>query len=72
SDSGTTSHMTPRRERLLNARPHRVPIRVANGLIVYSELVGEILLRPRIHGRCGRQILLTNVLYVPLLSHNLI
>ncbi|KAJ7676128.1 hypothetical protein B0H17DRAFT_1238531, partial [Mycena rosella] len=46
---------------------------VANGVVVYSELVGEILLRPLlVHGRIGRPIYLTNVLYVPLLSHNFI
>jgi hypothetical protein len=64
--------MTHRRECLLNAHPHRVPIVVANGVVVYSELVGEIRLRPLINGCCDQEIILTNVLYVPGLSHNLI
>ncbi|CAK5274257.1 unnamed protein product [Mycena citricolor] len=58
---------------LQNTRPHRAPIRVANGLVVYSELVGEIVLRPLIHGHArSRSVILSNVLYVPALSHNLI
>ena len=72
SDSGCTSHMTHCREYLLNAKPYKVPIEVANGVVVYSELVGEVLLVPLINGRRGRSILLTFVLYVPGLSHNLI
>ena len=76
-DTGCTSHMTPDRARLLNARPYRVPILVANGVIIYSELVGDAMLRPRILGRNGRlthgrRVILSHVLYVPLLSHNLI
>ncbi|KAJ7106132.1 hypothetical protein C8R43DRAFT_906289, partial [Mycena crocata] len=71
SDSGTTSHMTNDRARLFNAWPYRVPIQVANGVVVYSELVGETLLRPLVNGRPSRFIILTHVLYVPLLSHNL-
>ncbi|KAJ7710906.1 hypothetical protein B0H17DRAFT_1027829, partial [Mycena rosella] len=55
--------MTHCRELLLRARPHKVPIKVG----------GEILLRPLlVHGQIGQPIYLTNVLYVPLLSHNLI
>ena len=72
ADSGCTSHMTHCREYLLNAKPYRIPIEVANGVVVYSELVGEVLLVPLIKGRRGRSILLTFVLYVPGLSHNLI
>ncbi|CAK5269198.1 unnamed protein product [Mycena citricolor] len=58
---------------LQNTRPHRAPIKVANGVVVYSELVGEIVLRPLIHGHArSRSVILSNVLYVPALSHNLI
>ncbi|KAJ7664796.1 hypothetical protein B0H17DRAFT_1255937, partial [Mycena rosella] len=73
SDSGATSHMTHCRELLLHAHLHKVPIPIANGVVVYSELVGKILLRPLlVHGQIRRPIYLTNGLYVPLLSHNLI
>jgi len=72
ADSGTTSHMTPEKERLLNARPFRIPIQVANGVVVYSELVGDVLLKPLLNRRARRHCLLTHVLYVPGLSHNLI
>src|ERR1700761_204137 len=72
SDSGCTSHMTPHKERLLNPKPYRVPITVANGVIVYSELVGEVLLWPLLNGLYTRPVILTHVLYVPSLSHNLI
>ncbi|CAK5281449.1 unnamed protein product [Mycena citricolor] len=73
ADSGATSHMTHCVHLLQNTRPHRAPIRVANGLVVYSELVGEIVLRPLIHGHArSRSVILSNVLYVPALSHNLI
>ncbi|KAF8132119.1 hypothetical protein K438DRAFT_1482370, partial [Mycena galopus ATCC 62051] len=65
--------MTGSRKRLFNTRPHRVPIAVANGVVIFSELIGWTLLRPCIHGRRhSRHIVLTNVLYVPRLSHNLI
>jgi hypothetical protein len=72
SDSGTTSHMTHRRDKMQKAKPYRVPIQVANGVVVYSELLGEVTLIPLINGRRGRPITLTSVLYVPGLSHNLI
>jgi transposase InsO family protein len=71
-DSGATSHMTNCKNRLKNPRPYRVAIEVANGVIVYSELIGEIELEPLLNGRSGRHIILTNALFVPLLSHNLI
>ncbi|CAK5274253.1 unnamed protein product [Mycena citricolor] len=48
---------------LQNTRPHKAPIK----------LVGEIVLRPLIHGHArSRSVILSNVLYVPALSHNLI
>ena len=64
--------MTHQKDLLLNARPYRIPIQVANGVVVHSELMGEVLLKPLVHGRSSRPVLLSSVLYVPLLSHNLV
>jgi hypothetical protein len=41
ADSGTTSHMTNCKDRLKSAYYYRVAIEVANGVVVYLELVGE-------------------------------
>ena len=43
-DSGATSHMTPHRLWFYTMVPHRVPVRLANGVIIYSEGKGTVLL----------------------------
>jgi hypothetical protein len=65
-------HMTNCKDCLENTWYYRVAIEVANRVVVYSELVGEIELKPLIHGHSAWPVILTNVLFVPQLSHNLI
>jgi hypothetical protein len=42
SDSGATSHMTPHRVWFKEYTPYVVPIRIANGDIIYSEGMGSV------------------------------
>ena len=72
TDTGATSHMTPHKEWIRNYTTYRVPIRLADHTIVYSEGVGDVLFRPVINGRQVRDVLITRVLYVPALCNNLL
>lgn len=72
TDSGATSHMTPHREWLRNYTPYRVPIKLANNSIVYSEGVGSVVFEPRIGGKSAQLVELTRVLHVPALRNNLL
>lgn len=70
-DSGASSHMTPNRLWLGNYKPLRVPIRLADNTIVYSEGVGSIVFIPVINGANTRAIEFTRILHVPSLAANL-
>jgi len=54
-----------------NLKPHRVPIRIANGLVVYSEGVGSVRFNPIVDGQEMPPLEFTDVLYVPALCSNL-
>ena len=51
--------------------PHRIPIRLADGSVVYSEGIGTVQFSPVVHGQEMAKLEFTNVLYVPSLSSNL-
>ena len=68
-DSGATSHMTPNRHWFHNLVSHRVPVRLANGLVIYSEGKGTVLFIPR--GNNGPTVHISDVLFVPELGCNL-
>jgi hypothetical protein len=70
ADSGATSHMSTQRHWFKTLKPHVVPIHVANNAIVYSEGIGLIVMEPT-DNSLGL-LLLTGVLYVPLLQNNLL
>ena len=72
TDTGATSHMTPHRDWVRNYKPYRVPIRLADHTIVYSEGLGTVMFRPTINGRTCRDVELTRVLHVPALQNNLL
>ena len=72
TDTGATSHMTPNRHWIRGLTPYRVPIRLADNRVIYSEGIGSIIFRPIINGRLGHDIEITRVLYVPLLKNNLL
>jgi len=67
TDTGATAHMTPHRHWLRNYSPLRVPVKLANGEIVYSEGVGSLRFKPLVDGVWMRSVEFTRVLHVPLL-----
>ena len=72
TDTGATSHMTPHRHWIRNYIPYRVPIRLADNTVIYSEGVGTIVFRPVINGQQSRDVELTRILHVPALENNLL
>jgi gag-polypeptide of LTR copia-type len=71
ADTGTSAHMTFNRHWLRNLVPHRIPIRLADGSVQYSEGVGLVRFNPVVDGQEMAPLEFTNVLYVPSLSSNL-
>ena len=72
TDTGATSHMTPHRNWLRNYTPYRVPIRLADNRVIYSEGIGSVLFQPLINGIPCRNVEFSRVLHVPLLKNNLL
>ena len=54
ADTGATSHMTPHKHWLRNYTPLRIPVRLANNHIVYSEGVGSVVFAPEVKGELVR------------------
>ena len=71
-DTGATSHMTPHKGWIYNMMPHRVPIRLGDHSIVFSEGVGSVWFEPVLEGHPGPAVRISNVLYVPALRSNLL
>ena len=72
TDTGATSHMTPHKSWIRNYTPYRVPIRLADSRVIYSEGVGSVLFRPLINGQLARDVEFARVLHVPALCNNLL
>jgi hypothetical protein len=72
TDTGATSHMTPHKSWLRNYTPYKVPIKLADSRVIYSEGVGSVLFRPLINGQLARDVEITRVLHVPALRNNLL
>ena len=72
TDTGATSHMTPHKAWIRNYVPYRVPIRLADSHVIYSEGMGSVLFRPLINGQLARDIEFARVLHVPALRNNLL
>jgi hypothetical protein len=68
TDTGATSHMSPRCSWFTKLEPCTIPIRVANNHVVYSEGVGSVVLEPA--DKSLHPVLLSRVLYVPALQNN--
>ena len=64
--------MTPHKHWLRNYTPLRIPVRLANDQIVYSEGVGSVVFAPEVGGAAVREIELSRVLHVPDLGSNLL
>ena len=72
ADTGATSHMTPHREWFKSYAPCNVPIRVANGQVIYAAGVGTVEFSPVREGHPLRSVLFSGVLHVPDLNQNLL
>ena len=72
TDTGATSHMTPHKHWIRNYAPYKVPIRLADNRIIYSEGVGSVVFRPIINGKQSRDVEFARVLHVPALQNNLL
>lgn len=70
ADSGASSHMTPHREWCgADYRAHVIPVKVADGNIIYSAGIGSVKFKP-IHrsGSPERLVVFEKALHVPLLN----
>lgn len=72
ADTGATSHMTPHRHWLRNYSALRLPIRLANNLVIFSAGVGTLVFVPVVDGRSLRPVEFSRVLHVPDLGSNLL
>ena len=72
TDTGASLHMTPRRDWFVTYSPHRVPVRLANGAIVYSAGIGSVEYQPVDGEKALMPIVFFDVLHVPLLTSNLL
>ena len=72
TDTGATSHMTPHRHWFITYTPYRVPIRLADQRIIFSEGVGSVVFKPIIDKKPSRHVEFTKVLHVPALRNNLL
>jgi len=71
ADTGASAHMTFNRHWMRHMTPHRIPIHIADGSVLYSEGIGSVRFTPVIDGQEMPPLEFTNVLYVPSLSSNL-
>ena len=72
ADTGATAHMTPHRHWFATYKPFRTPVRLANGVIVYSAGLGSVVFEPEGEVVDGQPIELTRVLHGPQLCANLL
>lgn len=73
-DTGATSTMTSRLDWMRDLKPHRVPIRLGDNSVVWSEGIGNILFQPTGGSTTEPESLVnfSRVLYVPALRSNLL
>ena len=71
TDTGATFHMTPHKSWIRNYTFYRVPIKLADIRIIYSEGVGSVVFRPIINKHISRDVEFFRVLHVPALHNNL-
>ncbi|KZS87409.1 hypothetical protein SISNIDRAFT_419654 [Sistotremastrum niveocremeum HHB9708] len=64
--------MSPHRYWFNTYTPHRIPIRLTDGSIIYSAGIGSVKFEPRLQGKSGRVIEFHRVLHVPQLCSNLL
>src|SRR5579859_1426480 len=69
-DTGASSHMTPHRHWFCCYSPHVVPVRLADGSIIWSAGIGSVGFQP--NGVGMRSVVFHDVLHVPDLGSNLL
>ena len=72
TDTGATSTMTQHKLWIRNYKPYKVPVRLADHSIIYSEGIGSVYYRPLINGQQAGDIEFTRVLHVSALCNNLL
>lgn len=72
TDSGATSSMTGIRQFVHDLKPWRVPIRLGDNTVIYSEGIGKVWFEPVLAGHAAPLVCFTSVLYVPRLKSNLL
>jgi hypothetical protein len=70
ADTGATLHMTPHQQQFTDCKPHRIPIRVANDAVVYSEDNGAVVIEPS--DQSPAPCKMSNVLYISDLQNSLL
>ena len=72
TDTGATSLMTPHQHWFCSYSPHKTPIRLADGTIIYSVRLGSVEFQPVIGGIPGHPVVFHDILHVPDLGSNLL
>ena len=72
ADTGATSHMTPYRHWFKSYTHCRIPIRLANNIVIYSAGVGNVVFEPIVNEKQVGAVVFSQVLYVPDLRSNLL
>jgi hypothetical protein len=60
ADTGASAHMTFNRHWMRNMKPHCIPIRIADGSVLYSEGIGSVRFIPVIEGQEKAPLEFTN------------
>ncbi len=73
TDTGTSSHMSHRRDWFHVWTPHVVPIQLADNSVIYSAGMGTVVFEPKDgDGKVGEAVEFQDVLHVPDLRNNLL
>jgi hypothetical protein len=73
ADTGASSHMTPHKDWFSDYRPHVIPVKVADGNIIYSAGIGSVQFKPSLGGGVpGKLVVFNRVLHVPHLNRPLL
>jgi transposase InsO family protein len=72
ADTGASSHMTPHRHWFKSYQPVKIPIRLADGQIIYSAGMGSVQFKPNDLRAPHKLLEFHKVLHVPNLQNNLL
>jgi len=72
ADTSATSHMTPHCHWFKSYTHCRIPICLANNIVIYSAGVGNVVFEPIVNEKQVGAVVFSQVLYVPDLRSNLL